>query len=130
MNAHYNHLSMLIFKGRPGQRSKLPHNPKDDNLKLTHVRRDRMSIDWIRLAQFRPQASQDSAWLKADIQSCLTKDGLSRLWNHLVKDGELTVGDSSFYNSSGALAKKACFVLPPEKRFWINATTLNLAMFL
>ena len=47
-----------------------------------------------------------SLFCSPHMQSCMSKDGLSRLWNHLVKDGELTVGDSSFYNSAGALAKK------------------------
>ncbi|GFN81528.1 hypothetical protein PoB_000803400, partial [Plakobranchus ocellatus] len=44
---------------------------KDEEEGLTQSRADRMSIDWIRQAQFRPQASQDSVWLKADLQACI-----------------------------------------------------------
>ena len=47
---------------------KLAQNLKDEEVKSSRPRGDRMSIDWIRQAQFRPQASQDSAWLKADLQ--------------------------------------------------------------
>ncbi|XP_059157195.1 E3 ubiquitin-protein ligase HERC2-like isoform X2 [Physella acuta] len=65
-----------------------------------------MSIGWIQQAHLRPQARLDCNWQKADIQSCFTKDGLSRLWNQLVKDGELAAGDTNIFNSAGALAKK------------------------
>ncbi|KAK3740753.1 hypothetical protein RRG08_048995 [Elysia crispata] len=108
---------------------KLEQSLRDEDVR-SQPRGDRMSIDWIRQAQFRPQASQDSTWLKADLQSCLSKDGLSRLWNHLVKDGELTVGDSSFYNSAGALAKKVSFPSSDGKLSNLNITVLYLATFL
>ncbi|XP_012936715.1 E3 ubiquitin-protein ligase HERC2 [Aplysia californica] len=65
-----------------------------------------MSVEWMRQAVLRPESRLDHNWLKTDIQACQDKEGLSRLWNRLVKDGELAVGDASIYNSAGALAKK------------------------
>ncbi|CAG5129600.1 unnamed protein product, partial [Candidula unifasciata] len=65
-----------------------------------------MSVGWIKQAKLRPQSRLDNNWLKTDIQACFNKDGLSRLWNQLVKDGELAVEDTTIYNSAGALAKK------------------------
>uniref|UniRef100_T1IYS2 HECT-type E3 ubiquitin transferase n=1 Tax=Strigamia maritima TaxID=126957 RepID=T1IYS2_STRMM len=55
----------------------------------------------------RPQLRLDSKWLKTDVQLAFQRDGLSNLWNELVKDGELTMGiPDAITNCSGVLAKK------------------------
>ncbi|XP_070553640.1 E3 ubiquitin-protein ligase HERC2-like isoform X2 [Ptychodera flava] len=55
----------------------------------------------------RTQLRLDSKWLKTDLQAAFTKDGLSRLWNELVKDGEIATGNSdSVINCVGVPARK------------------------
>jgi len=40
-------------------------------------------------------------------QHALTRDGVSELWNELVKDGEVAPAtNEAIYNSAGVLAKK------------------------
>lgn len=41
------------------------------------------------VSSLRPQPRLDTKWLKTDIQVAFTHDGLKRLWNELVKDGEI-----------------------------------------
>ncbi|XP_048243824.1 E3 ubiquitin-protein ligase HERC2-like isoform X1 [Haliotis rufescens] len=66
-----------------------------------------MSGSWIAEARLWPQVRLDAKWIKTDIQSAFSREGLSRLWNELVKDGEVSVrGSDSLYNSTGAIAKK------------------------
>ncbi|XP_077983839.1 E3 ubiquitin-protein ligase HERC2-like [Glandiceps talaboti] len=55
----------------------------------------------------RTQLRLDSKWLKTDLQAAFSKDGLSRLWNELVKDGEITAGNTdSVINCVGVPARK------------------------
>ncbi|XP_077868707.1 E3 ubiquitin-protein ligase HERC2-like [Saccoglossus kowalevskii] len=55
----------------------------------------------------RTQLRLDSKWLKTDLQAAFTKDGLSRLWNELVKDGEITTSNSdTVVNCVGVPARK------------------------
>lgn len=42
----------------------------------------------------QPNKRYDAKWLKTDLQQALTRDGLSELWNELVKDEEVIVCDS------------------------------------
>lgn len=49
-----------------------------------------------------------SCWL---FQLALTREGVSELWNELVKDGEVAANtNDGIYNSAGALAKKGNIV--------------------
>ncbi|XP_038055580.1 E3 ubiquitin-protein ligase HERC2-like [Patiria miniata] len=58
-------------------------------------------------ATLRTQPRLDSKWLKSDPQVAFSKDGLSGLWNELVKDGELVVGKPrQITNAAGAAAAK------------------------
>ncbi len=58
-------------------------------------------------AALRTQLRLDSKWLKTDPQVAFSKDGLSSLWNELVKDGELVIGKPrQIVNSAGATASK------------------------
>ncbi|XP_033632375.1 E3 ubiquitin-protein ligase HERC2-like [Asterias rubens] len=58
-------------------------------------------------ATLRTQLRLDSKWLKTDPQVAFSKDGLSSLWNELVKDGELVIGrPRQIVNSAGATATK------------------------
>ncbi|XP_068720941.1 E3 ubiquitin-protein ligase HERC2-like [Montipora capricornis] len=41
------------------------------------------------VSSLRPQPRLDTKWLKTDIQVAFTHEGLKRLWNELVKDGEI-----------------------------------------
>lgn len=50
----------------------------------------------------------------------MTKDGLSQLWNQLVKDGELAVGDVNVYNTVGALAKKGKSLFSLNKIYFLS----------
>ncbi|XP_068082847.1 E3 ubiquitin-protein ligase HERC2 [Anabrus simplex] len=55
----------------------------------------------------RTQSRLDSKWLKTDLQQALNPDGLSHLWNEMVKDGELTGPFSDgLLNSVGITARK------------------------
>lgn len=55
----------------------------------------------------RTQSRLDGKWLKTDLQQCFNNDGLSLLWNDMIKDGEL-IGSFSdgILNSVGVTAKK------------------------
>lgn len=45
--------------------------------------------------------------LMGHFQRALTRDGVSELWNELVKDGEVAPAtNEAIYNSAGVLAKK------------------------
>lgn len=53
------------------------------------------------------QSRLDGKWIKTDLQQCLNNDGLSLLWNEMIKDGELTGPFSDgILNSVGVTAKK------------------------
>ncbi|KAL8607282.1 hypothetical protein ACOMHN_047613 [Nucella lapillus] len=66
-----------------------------------------MSGQWISEARLRPQSRLDGKWLKTNIQACVSREGVSELWNELVKDGEVAPATTeALYNSAGALAKK------------------------
>ncbi|KAK7097783.1 E3 ubiquitin-protein ligase HERC2-like isoform X3 [Littorina saxatilis] len=66
-----------------------------------------MSAQWITEARLRPQSRLDGKWLKRNIQLALTHEGLSELWNELVKDGELLPATTeALVNTAGALASK------------------------
>ncbi|XP_033111225.1 E3 ubiquitin-protein ligase HERC2-like [Anneissia japonica] len=53
------------------------------------------------------QQRLDSKWLKTDIQLVFCIDGLSRLWNELVKDGEVITDNTEvILNPAGAPSKK------------------------
>lgn len=55
----------------------------------------------------RIQSRLDGKWLKTDLQQALNVDGLSQLWNEMVKDGELTGSFSDgLLNSAGITARK------------------------
>ncbi|KAK7864133.1 hypothetical protein R5R35_007650 [Gryllus longicercus] len=55
----------------------------------------------------RTQSRLDSKWLKTDLQQALNPDGLSHLWNEMVKDGEITGSFSDgLLNSVGITARK------------------------
>ncbi|XP_064637694.1 E3 ubiquitin-protein ligase HERC2-like isoform X2 [Lineus longissimus] len=59
------------------------------------------------LNQLRPQVRLDTKWLKADLQSIFSREGLSHLWNELVKDGEISANvNDGIINAAGVLAKK------------------------
>ncbi|XP_023713900.1 E3 ubiquitin-protein ligase HERC2 [Cryptotermes secundus] len=55
----------------------------------------------------RTQSRLDGKWLKTDLQQALSNDGLTQLWNEMVKDGELTGSFSDgLLNSIGITAHK------------------------
>ncbi|XP_063244096.1 E3 ubiquitin-protein ligase HERC2 isoform X2 [Bacillus rossius redtenbacheri] len=55
----------------------------------------------------RTQSRLDNKWLKTDLQKILNPDGLSQLWNEMVKDCELTGPFSDgLLNAVGILAHK------------------------
>ncbi|KAG8235164.1 hypothetical protein J437_LFUL015204, partial [Ladona fulva] len=55
----------------------------------------------------RMQARLDAKWARADLQDALHRDSLSRLWNEMVRDGELTGPFSDgILNSVGVTARK------------------------
>ncbi|XP_048589232.1 E3 ubiquitin-protein ligase HERC2 isoform X2 [Nematostella vectensis] len=54
-----------------------------------------------------PQIRLDEKWIKTDIQNAFSPDGLKRLWNELVKDGEIPIRPSNIkLNSAGVPAHK------------------------
>ena len=55
----------------------------------------------------RCQRHLDSRWQGEDVQEVLTRDGLCRLWNQMLADGELTGAFSDgVLNSAGAVARR------------------------
>ncbi|XP_037077204.1 E3 ubiquitin-protein ligase HERC2-like [Pollicipes pollicipes] len=55
----------------------------------------------------RYQRQLDARWQQVDIQEVFTRDGLCRLWNQLLTDGELTGAFSDgLVNAAGAVARK------------------------
>lgn len=49
----------------------------------------------------------DGSWINTDLQQCFSNEGLSLLWNEMIKDGELTGPFSDgIFNSVGVKAKK------------------------
>lgn len=64
-------------------------------------------MSWTLETQLRPQPRLDQKWLKTDLQVAFNRDGLSQLWNELVRDGEITTGNNNgLINSAGVLSKK------------------------
>ncbi|XP_049844846.1 E3 ubiquitin-protein ligase HERC2 [Schistocerca gregaria] len=56
---------------------------------------------------FRTQGRLDNKWLKTDLQQAFTPEGLSQLWNELIKDGEVAGSFSDgLLNSVGVMARK------------------------
>ncbi|XP_015429351.1 PREDICTED: LOW QUALITY PROTEIN: E3 ubiquitin-protein ligase HERC2 [Dufourea novaeangliae] len=55
----------------------------------------------------RPEIRLDAKWLKTDLKRLLYRDGLSELWNEMIRDGEI-VGSFSdgLINAAGITAKK------------------------
>lgn len=60
----------------------------------------------------RTQTRLDGKWVKTDLQSALSSDGLAQLWNEMVKDGELAgLFSDGLINSVGVLSRKGiCLV--------------------
>lgn len=62
----------------------------------------------------RTQSRLDGKWIKTDLQQCFGSDGLSLLWNDMIKDGELTGSfNDGLLNSVGVTAKKGkqlCYI--------------------
>ena len=59
----------------------------------------------------RTQSRLDGKWAKTDLQQCFNYDGLSLLWNDMIKDGELTGAFSDgILNSVGVTSKKGVFL--------------------
>ncbi|KAI0242379.1 hypothetical protein LSAT2_013651 [Lamellibrachia satsuma] len=59
------------------------------------------------MTKLRAQARFDAKWIKTDIRDAFTRDGLSRLWNELVKDGEVATScNDGIVNSAGVFSKK------------------------
>lgn len=57
--------------------------------------------------EVRPLGRLDRKWLKVDLQSTLTRDGLIHLWNEMMRDGELTrPGIDSYLNANGVPTHK------------------------
>lgn len=55
----------------------------------------------------RPLGRLDRKWLKVDLQSTLSRDGLIRLWNEMMRDGELTrPGIDAYLNANGVPTHK------------------------
>ncbi|XP_021378315.1 E3 ubiquitin-protein ligase HERC2-like isoform X2 [Mizuhopecten yessoensis] len=64
-------------------------------------------MSWSADTRLRPQQRLDTKWLKTDIQAAFQRDGLSQLWNELVKDGEIAASNNDgLINSAGVLARK------------------------
>ncbi|XP_052796353.1 E3 ubiquitin-protein ligase HERC2-like isoform X2 [Mya arenaria] len=64
-------------------------------------------MSWTFDTKLRPQPRHDPKWLKTDLQVAFDNEGLSQLWNELVRDGEIVSGSNSgLINSAGVLAKK------------------------
>lgn len=64
-------------------------------------------MSWTYETRLRPQARYDQKWLKTDLQEAFSRDGLSQLWNELVRDGEIITGSTNgIINSAGILANK------------------------
>ncbi|XP_076284957.1 E3 ubiquitin-protein ligase HERC2 isoform X1 [Lasioglossum baleicum] len=55
----------------------------------------------------RPEIRLDAKWLKTDLKRLLYRDGLAKLWNEMIRDGEI-VGSFSdgLINSAGITARK------------------------
>ena len=66
----------------------------------------------------RPAVRLDAKWLKTDLHRFLCQDGLSELWNEMIRDGEI-IGPFSdgIINSAGVVAKKGQL-----KPIYINIT--------
>lgn len=58
----------------------------------------------------RPEVRLDAKWLKLDLHKFLCRDGLTELWNEMIRDGEI-VGTFSdgLMNSAGVIARKGNF---------------------
>ncbi|XP_026277054.2 E3 ubiquitin-protein ligase HERC2 [Frankliniella occidentalis] len=57
--------------------------------------------------EVRPLGRLDRKWLKVDLQSTLSRDGLIRLWNEMVRDGELSrPGIDAYLNANGVPTHK------------------------
>lgn len=57
--------------------------------------------------EVRPLGRLDRKWLKVDLQSTLSRDGLMRLWNEMMRDGELTrPGIDAYLNANGVPTHK------------------------
>ena len=55
----------------------------------------------------RCQRHLDARWQQLDIQEVFSRDGLCRLWNQMLTDGELTGAfTDGVLNSAGALARR------------------------
>ncbi|KAJ8681467.1 hypothetical protein QAD02_017254 [Eretmocerus hayati] len=55
----------------------------------------------------RPEPRLDAKWLKVDLQRFLWRDGLSELWNEMIRDGEIAGAFSDgLVNSAGVVARK------------------------
>lgn len=55
----------------------------------------------------RPEVRLDAKWLKMDLQKFLCRDGLSEIWNEMIRDGEICGAFSDgLINSAGVLARK------------------------
>jgi len=58
----------------------------------------------------RIQRRLDTKWVKTDLQKIWDPDGLSQLWNEMVKDGEITGSFSDgLLNAAGITARKGIF---------------------
>lgn len=55
----------------------------------------------------RPEVRLDAKWIKMDLQKFFCRDGLTELWNEMIRDGEI-VGTFSdgLMNSAGVIARK------------------------
>ncbi|EDO37195.1 predicted protein, partial [Nematostella vectensis] len=60
-----------------------------------------------------PQIRLDGKWIKTDIQNAFSPDGLKRLWNELVKDGEIPIRPSNINNGCNC---PPCQKLDQEER--------------
>jgi E3 ubiquitin-protein ligase HERC2 len=55
----------------------------------------------------RIQRRLDSKWVKTDLQKIFDSEGLSQLWNEMVRDGEITGSFSDgLLNSAGITSRK------------------------
>ncbi|XP_052077229.1 E3 ubiquitin-protein ligase HERC2-like isoform X2 [Mytilus californianus] len=64
-------------------------------------------MSWSPDTRLRPQQRLDTKWMKTDLQEIFGRDGLSQLWNELVRDGEVVVNSNDgLMNGSGVLARK------------------------
>jgi len=55
----------------------------------------------------RIQQRLDSKWVKTDLQRLLDSDGLTQLWNEMVRDGEITGSFSDgLLNAAGITSRR------------------------